>query len=377
MGTRQGYDHDVTPSLPPPAIVQPAAAEVSYGLVTGRVARGTDRIVVRAGGRTLAVRRLRGQHFTIRVELPLREVSVSVTAVGADGRRSTATVPHVFGLPRAAAPVLRPVRRDQRLSADLRRLLVGYGGTSAVYVQCLTTGGGAAWNARAQFPAASTLKLAIAATVLAREGGAPQPGSWLDRQLRRMLIESDNEAANALEVWLAGSTSSGGRLVTALMASLGLYDTVMYGGYLKGTARQDGIPLRVDDQPLWGIGKRTSARDLAGLVRAVWLASGGLGPLRRVQPGFTAADGRYLLYVLSHVRDRGKLDRQLRDRRDVRVLHKAGWINSARHDNGLVLWRGGVFVAAVLTYRAAGAGIGSDVLAGQVARIALARCSAP
>ena len=55
----------------------------------------------------------------------------------------------------------------------------------------------------------------------------------------------------------------------------------------------------------------------------------------------------------------------------MRVLHKAGWINAARHDNGLVFWRGGVFVVTVMTYRRGGAGHSSDVLAGRVARVAL------
>ena len=36
----------------------------------------------------------------------------------------------------------------------------------------------------------------------------------------------------------------------------------------------------------------------------------------------------------------------------VRVLHKAGWINDARHDNGIVLWSGGALVVTVMTYRA-------------------------
>jgi hypothetical protein len=57
----------------------------------------------------------------------------------------------------------------------------------------------------------------------------------------------------------------------------------------------------------------------------------------------------------------------------VVVAHKAGWIDSARHDAGLVFWRGGVFVVAVMTYRPAGAGRAADVLAGRVAASALAR----
>ena len=51
----------------------------------------------------------------------------------------------------------------------------------------------------------------------------------------------------------------------------------------------------------------------------------------------------------------------------VVVLHKSGWIDAARHDAGLVVWEGGVLVAAVMTHRASGAGRRSDVLAGDVA----------
>lgn len=364
----------MTPGLPPapPAIVQPGPYEVSYGLVTGTVARGTRRIVVRAGGRVLADRPLRGRHFTVRVDLPLREGTVAVTAVDESGRRATASVGHVLGLPRTASPVLRVPREDARLAAQVRRLAGAFPGTTAVYVQDLTSGNGAAWNARAQLPAASTLKLAIAVAVLERTDGIPAPGSDHDRLLRQMLVVSDNEAANAVEIWLAGSTSAGGHAVTDLMASLGLDDTVMYGGYMRELASRQ-IPLRVDDQPRWGSGKRTSARDLAGLLRDVWLASAGRGPLRAHAPGLTPDDARYLLYLLAHVRDPGKIDRELGELPGVRVLHKAGWINAARHDNGLVFWRGGVFVVSVMTYRIGGAGVSSDVLAGRVARVAHSR----
>ena len=55
------------------------------------------------------------------------------------------------------------------------------------------------------------------------------------------------------------------------------------------------------------------------------------------------------------------------------VLHKAGWIDPARHDAGLVVWQGGIFVAAVMTYDAAGTDIRSDVLAGRVSQAALRR----
>ena len=164
-------------------------------------------------------------------------------------------------------------------------------------------------------------------------GGTPDSGSTLDRLLRQMLTYSDNAAANSTERYFGGSTSGGSALVNTMMRSLGLVDTQMYGGYelqaLDGPPRAlaGGIPLRADSQPSWGRGKSTTAFDLASLLRAVWLASGGRGPLRAAQPGFSAADGRYLLYLLAHVRDFGKLDREVGRLAGVRVLHKAGWVD--------------------------------------------------
>ena len=165
------------------------------------------------------------------------------------------------------------------------------------------------------------------------------------------------------------------------MRSVGLVDTEMYGGYeldalgqpQRFVAGAGAIPLRVDSQPAWGIGKKSSAYDLASLMRDVWLASGSRGPLRAAQPGFTPSDARYLLYLLAHVRDPGKIDREVGRVAGVRVLHKAGWIGVARHDNGLVFWPGGAFVVTVMTYRSGGAGIASDVLAGRAASAALRR----
>lgn len=359
--------------------MQPAPYQLSYGVVTGKAAPGTRRLIVRVGTRTLANRKLGQRRFWFRVALPLRESTVNVIGIDSRGTRSRVTVPHVFGAPRAATPRARASRNDLLLALKLKRLAASYPGTSAIYVQNLTTGVGAAWNARATFPAASTLKLAIAVTALAHTHGTPGRGTTLDRLLRLMLTYSDNEAANDTERFYAGSTSRGSALVNAMMLSIGLVDTSMYGGYttqeIGGPARllAGRIPLRVDSQPAWGRGKKTSAYDLASLMRAVWLASGGRGPLAAAQPGFTSADARYLLYLLAGVRDPGKLNRQVGSTPGVRVLHKAGWLNNARHDNGIVLWSRGALVVTVMTYRSAGAGVPEDVLAGKAAAVALER----
>jgi hypothetical protein len=362
-----------TPALPPPAIEQPAPYQASFGLVTGSAPRGTKRVLVIVRGHELADERLRGRRFSVRVPLPTGELTVKVVTVGAHGRRSSAVVRDVYGLPAAARPREVRSRNDPYLARRLRSLLRRYSGSSAAYVQNLVEGGGASWNAKARFPAASTLKLAIAATVLTRYQGIPSPGSYVGSLLREMIVPSDDAAANALLVWLAGSTSAGGQQVNSLMGSIGMEDTIMYGGYETTRTLSGPIPVRVEEQPSWGVGKYTTAADLARLHRAVWLAAAGKGPLRHGDTGFTAADGRHLLWLLAHVRDQPKLDSTVKRSRDVVVLHKAGWINAARHDAGLVFWRGGVFVVSVMTYRSWGVGHSSDQLAGRCAQVALDR----
>ena len=211
-------------------------------------------------------------------------------------------------------------------------------------MQDLRTGRGAAWNAGARFPAASTLKLAIAVTVLRTLGHTPESFTQVSRLLGKMLVSSDNDAANALEVWLAGSTSAGSERVNETMRALGMADSIMYGGYetsRRPAAAAAAIPIRVESQPAFGVGKYTTAADLARLARAVYLAAAGKGPLLRL--GVSGSEARYLLWLLAQVTDRGKLDRFLGAARVV--MHKAGWLTNARHDNGIVAYEGGVFVA--------------------------------
>ena len=361
------------PPLPPPAVEQPAARQVSYGLVTGRAARGTVRVLVHANGSRLAARTVAGRRFTLRVTLPRGDVTVRVTTVGRAGSRSSTSVRNVFALPPGSRPRVVRSRLDRMLATKLTRMARGYRGTAGYYVQSLTGGAGAAWNADARFPAASTLKLAIAATVLARHSGIPPPGSYVDGLLRELIIPSDDAAANSLLVWIAGSTSSGAYRVNDLMRSIGLSDSLMYGGYQVMRALSGPIPRRVDEAPLFGVGKYTTASDMTSLWRALWLASAGAGPLRAAQPGLMPADARYLLWLTAHVRDQPKLDTLVRRDHFVDVLHKAGWISTARHDTGLVFWEGGVFVAGVMTYRSSGVARSSDRLAGRVAAVALQR----
>jgi beta-lactamase class A len=355
-----------------PTVVAPAPREVSFGRVSGTVSPGTDRIVVAVDGKRVAAKRAAGPHFSFAVRLPARDVAVRVTAVGLDGKRASTTVRPVFGLPAAARRTALVGVEDRVLARRARALARGFPGTTAVFVQDLETGAGASWNALARFPGASTLKLPIAVEVLRVLGRRPAKGSRLDRLLRDMLVHSDNEAANALETWLGGSVTGGAAKVNATLDALGLRRSHIYGGFLAA-ARGRPIPLRLDSQPQFGVEKHTTAWDLARLHRYVHLGAGGRGPLvDDLRGNFTAADARFLLFTLAHSADHGKIDRFIR-RPGLAVAHKAGWIEHARHDSGLVYWPGGGFVVVVMTWSESGVGTSADVLAGRVAQAALER----
>jgi Beta-lactamase enzyme family len=369
------------PLLPPalvrPVIVAPAPRQTSFGAVCGTLGAGTVRIVVKVGETTKADLPVTGTTFHVQVALPPRDVTVRVIAYDGLGNTAAASVSPVFGLPRAGFPAAIIGEEDPVLARRLRALALGYPGTAAVFVQDLRSGRGAGWNARARFQAASTLKLGIAIEVLRVLHRPPRAGTRLARLFARMLVYSDNKAANDLEIWLGGSMSAGAARVNSTLQALRLRDTHMSGGFVIGTSSARPIPLRVERQPpYYSLGRYTTAWDLARLHRFVHRAAAGRGVLLRLPGNFTPADARYLMYVLAHVRDPGKIDRYISARPDVAVLHKAGWIVHARHDSGLVFWNRGAFVVVVMTWNDSRAGASSDVLAGRIALAALRRFAA-
>jgi hypothetical protein len=369
------------PALPParlaadePHIVQPAPYQTSFGHVVGAVPAGSRRAVLLSDGRRLAVKAVHGTRVTFQVSLPRRDTTLRLVVVGKAGkRRASRPVGPVFGLPPRAAPRDTGSIDDPALARRVRSLARAFSGTAGVFVQDLVTGRGAAWNARARFPAASTLKLAIAVETLRSVAAPPAHGSRLDGLMRTMLINSDNRAANELEIFFGGSTSGGSGMVNAMMRAVRLADSDMYGGYeTEGNARSTrAIPIRVESQPDIARTKYSTAWDLGRLIRYVHLAAGGRGPLVHRLAGFTPVEARYLLYLLVHVDDGAKLGRFLPAA--VALAHKAGWITTGRHDNGIVYWTRGAFVATVMTWSPGGVGTASDVLAGRVAQAALRR----
>src|SRR6266511_1594546 len=204
----------------PPAIISPGPNQVSFGAIWGTVGHSVERVVVRIDGHKRAARPPRGHHFAFSLSLPRRDFTRRVTAVSRHGAAST-VVHHVFGLPRRASPRRVAGYREPRVARPVRRLVRGFPGTAAAYVEDLVTGAGAAWNAGARFPAASTLKLAIAVELLrSLRGPPPSPRSYLGSLMTAMLDYSDNVAANQLLTAAGGSWR-----VNTTLRLLGLRDT--------------------------------------------------------------------------------------------------------------------------------------------------------
>ncbi len=339
----------LAPELPanvtPPALVAPAAREASFGRISGTVQPGTYRVVVRVNGKEKAAARVGGKKFELQVDLPPRDATIEVVAEDALGNSGKTRIQDVLGLPATGAPVAAETHEDASLAAAVDELVDDFPAISAVYVENLQSGAGAAWNATAHFPAASTVKLAIAVETLRILSDRPEEGTELDVLLRDMLVDSDNEAANALLRWIGSTESGGAEQVNRTLGALDLDDTHMYGGFLIASTGPP-IPLETESQPDFP-GKYTSAWDLAQLYRLIHLAAQGEGRLLNLEGTFEAGDARAILWYLAHsvgprkarppagqARDRrpqGGLGQRRAPRRRGR-LHAARRLHRGRHD---------------------------------------------
>jgi beta-lactamase class A len=360
----------------PLIVTTPQPYEASPGLVRGTAPAGTHHVTLYAHGRVVARTWLHhGQRrFVIAAHgLPAGDQTLDVRAYTRRGRRlGLVRVANVYGLP-AASWKLRPVTRtDGAVQRALRSLRSEPGATDGVWVADLRTGRGASWNAGAQLPAASTLKLAVLMTLFARESEDPPRSSAWSTELS-MVLDSSNRAADTLLVRIGGSTSGGGAMVNSLVASLGATRTDMYGGYLlePGEERRGAVdpfsapPALPTEQPGLPAGKRTTAHDLGVLLNALLLASAGRGPA--IRQGISPHEARVALWLLLHARYPGLVQPNT----PFPVAHKAGWLGNVQHDGTLVFRARGPLVAAILTYRAGGVSYtASRAYAARVLRLA-------
>jgi beta-lactamase class A len=354
-------------AAPPPPII--AAPAVSFGRVAVRVGPGTARLEVQASGRITARRRLPPGPRRVSVRLPAGIHPVRVRAVGPGGARWSATV-RVRVLPPSARRAGRiPGFVDRRLQADVDRLVGRMPAVSGVYVQHLVTGCGAAYNADAQFPAASTLKAAILVDAV-RRGRAASLRPLLDA----MVIDSSDRAANDVLASLGGgSGTDGAARVTETLHALGLARSLVRRPYIIEDARRP-LPIEVRAQPALFTNFVSTPFELARLMVAVHRGAIGKGGVARLGIGARAARAELLARLLD-ARDGSKIRAGLRP--GVPVAHKTGYTEEVKHDAGIVYLRRGPVAVAAMTWSASGvADATGDRFIAEVARAAAARLAA-
>jgi beta-lactamase class A len=348
--------------------------EANAGIFAGRAPRGTTMIRVFVDGRPLdrfALRKGQVRFSFGPTGLPPRDVTVQVRFMHDNvviGRR---VVKPVFGLPKASWRVVAPHRVDGWTQRVLRGSRAARGISSSVWTAGLAPGGRAAsWNAGSLYNGASTLKLAILICALAGDEADPVT-SGLFSSYQQMVIESSNEAADAVLTHYGGGTSGGGWRVEACIRQLGTTDTIMYGGYEISALIP---PVAADDPPSIEEGKHTTAHDLGVLLVALAQAASGRGPAHRI--GLTGRKARVALWLLLHTRYPGLV----RDATAAPVAHKAGWLDNLQHDAALIFTPKGTVVCVVMTEASGGGGVSytaSRAYGARVVHLALKRLLVP
>ena len=361
-------------AAPPPPVVAPSA--VVFGRVAVHVGPRTRRVEVWADGRRRSSMGVRSGPRRVSVGLPVGRWQIVVRAIGAGGSsRSTGRV--MWVLPRVGGRAgTTDGRLDARLQRDLVSLAAGFPAVSGIYAQHLITGCGAAVNAAAPFPAASTLKAAILLDAVRRPAGAS------DALLDEMILDSSDRAANqVLALQGGGDGVLGAARVTETLRAVGLTEALVRRPYILDdeTKRARPIPLEVTSQPSLYTNFLASPVEMARLMISLHRGAIGVGKVRALGIRAETARGQILRRLLE-VRDRTKLVAGIPS--GTPIAHKTGYTTEVKHDVGVIYTRTGPVVVAVMTWSASGvsdaqgdpfiASVGRAV----VRRLATANCSA-
>jgi beta-lactamase class A len=342
------------------------------GHVVVRIGRETTSVGVWVDGRFRRRVQVGRAPARIAVKLPVGFHELRLRANGRGGVRWA---------PKRALWVLPPSaqrakgiggRVDARLQRDVERLAGRIPATSGIYVQHLVSGCGAAVNAGAKFPGASTLKAAILLDVERRSRG--RPAASTAGLLDQMIIESSDTAANRLlAIQGGGSADLGARRATETMQAMGLRDSLIRRPYIVDAVsrRSPEIPVRTTAQPALFTNFITTPYELARIHVAIHRGMRGAGPL----PGIGIRPRTIRTEVvprLLRVRDRTKLVAGAPD--GVLVAHKSGYNTNVKHDAGVMYLASGPVVVAAMTWSASGVSDGrGDRFVADVARAAASR----
>lgn len=253
-----------------------------------------------------------------------------------------------------------PVPSMEDLARVLNTNTLDFPGFAAVYVQDLTHGDGAGVDFDVAFSGMSTMKIGIAAAVMAKlENGiqANDPvsyevGQWLDYALG----ESNNHAANLLLRWLGnGDTTAGTRVFTEFVRSIGMESTYMQSGYDVSTQLPQ-IATPGNQQAEWDThpdsNLQTTPREMGQILAAIYECTLDKGILReRYAEQITPDECSQILFYMTHDQFRELIWGGLPELNNQWILHKHGFAFESHSDVALVWGPNGPYVMSVFLFR--------------------------
>lgn len=246
------------------------------------------------------------------------------------------------------------------LAREINTYLMNFPGFGAAYVVDLQTGEQAAVDADVSFSGMSTLKIAVAAAVMAQlpngiaadDQEADLVGQWMDYALG----ESNNHAANQLIAFLGGgSTEQGTQYFTNFVRKLGLQSTYMQSGYdaqvqLREIATPGNQRTDWDTNPDANI--QTTTREMGDMLVAIYECSQGRGLLLEVYPEqLTPQECQSILYYMSHDEFQELIWAGLPRPDEAWIVHKHGFAFESHSDVALVWGPTGPYVLSIFLYR--------------------------
>lgn len=352
--------------------IRPVDGEAFFATVLAPAPRGAASAVLSSGGVTRAVQ-LTGREFRATLGGPVGPRSMTVVFRGHAGRiLRTVSSRAAYLLPRSGRVAHPGYRRDIRLERFLAAIAMRHGGVTGIWAQRLWDGRAAGWNAAAEFPAASLVKLPLAVGAIMRMGSRPwRHPSWPD--LVAVLRESDDESANRLVDGLgSGCTTSADAMAADGLRRLGAQHSTFTGCYLSESELQPGLPSAGTTSAPAGSNRHTTARDMGRMLYALQAAAVGI-PRARRQTGLDTLRARLIIgLMLTAVQDgpnaalfAGGLPT------GTPTAEKNGWRKSEQHGAGIAYTRRGPVIMVVLTQRAEGASLpDARAIGAEVARAA-------
>ncbi len=248
--------------------------------------------------------------------------------------------------------------------ADLERILnnqtLQFPGFAAIYVHDLTHGDEASVDSDVSFSGMSTLKIGIAAAIMAKlENGVQKDdpvsyevGQWLDYALG----ESNNYAANLLLRWLGeGSVDAGTRAFTEFMRSLGFESTYMQSGY-DFEQQLAEIPTPGNQQTAWETDPdsnlQSTPREMGRILSAIYECTQNKGVLiERYPEQITPDECWQILFYMTHDQFREMVWGGLPDLHKQWIVHKHGFAFESHSDVALVWGPNGPYVISIFLFR--------------------------